>query len=127
VFNHAAAYRAVQPVLPALEVDWLGVPLSLLDNLRMRQHLEQAAVLEQLETAVPAGAALYMLDVNYYGDAQQGVYERAGLLRRDTRYASSRDFRPPEAVFYVYSRRPAKLEQLGRVTELGLGLYRVDA
>lgn len=95
----------------------------------MEQHLEQAAVLENIDRNVPSGALLYMLDVNYYRDAQQGVYERAGFIRSNitTRYASSRDFRPSEKEFYVFSQRPPKLEGLGRVTELSRALYNVEA
>jgi hypothetical protein len=129
VFNYAPAYRLAEPVIPELRVDWIGVPLSLLDNLRMEQHLEQAAVLENIDRNVPAGALLYMLDVSYYRDAQQGIYERAGLIRGDiiTRYASSRDFRPGEKEFFVYSQRPPNLEGLGRVTDLSHALYKVEA
>jgi hypothetical protein len=80
---------------------------------------------------VPAGAALYMLDVVYYRDAQQGVYERDGRIRPDiaVRYASRRDFHPTDRSFYVwcYLGRPPALEELGKVTDLGRALYRVDA
>src|SRR5262245_8980694 len=128
VFDWAPAYRLAAPMLPALEVDWIGVPLSLLDNLRMKLHLEQADVLANIEARVPPGSTLYMLDVNYYGDAQRGVYERAGLIRGDvhTVYASSRDFHPGQESFYVWraGSRPLPPE-LGEVEELGLGLGRV--
>jgi hypothetical protein len=124
VFNWAPAYRAARPSIPTLEVNWIGVPLSLLDNLRMPQHLDQAEVLANLDRAVPPGATLYMLDVKYYVDAQQGVYERAGLIRADiaTRYASSSGFEPAEADCYVWSPRPQHLESLGEVEDLGQGL-----
>jgi hypothetical protein len=108
-------------------VDWIGVPLSLLDNLRMQLHLEQEAVLANLDANVPAGAALYLLDVNYYGDAQRGVYERAGLIRADitTHYAPSRGFAPEEPDCYVWCGRPLDLTNLGQTTALGLGLQHV--
>ena len=71
------------------------------------------------------------LDVGYYGDAKQGVYERAGLIRGDirTRYARSRGFAPAEKRFFVLSegRGPEGLRRLGAVTDLDLALYRVDA
>jgi len=126
-FNVPEAYRLAAPVLPRLEVDWIRVPLSLLDNLRMPQHLEQAAVLARID-ALPAGATLYLLDVNYYRDAQHGVYERAGLIRPDitTRYVASRGFAPSEPVFFVLARRAPDLSALGQVVELGPGLYRVE-
>jgi len=126
VFNAAPAYRVAEPWIPRLEVNWIGVPLSLLDNLRMRLHLEQAAVLARIDAEVPPGAALYLLDVNYYRDAQQGVYERAGLLRADidTHYVSSRGFEPPEGEVYLWSPGPPRLSSGRAVTDLGLGLYR---
>jgi hypothetical protein len=126
-FNVPAAHRLAAPALPRLEVDWIGVPLSLLDNLRMPQHLDQAAVLERID-ALPTGATLYLLDATYYRDAQHGVYERAGLIRPDivTHYAASRGFAPSEPVFHVLSRREPDLSALGRVVELGPGLYRVE-
>jgi len=129
VFDWAPAYRLAAPVLPELEVNWIGVPLSLLDNLRMRLHLEQAEVLANIEAKVPPGSTLYMLDVNYYGDAQRGVYERAGLIRPGvhTVYASSRDFHPSEASFYVWRAGSRPLpDGLGEVEELGLGLGHVQ-
>ncbi len=127
VFNCASVFRRLEPWVPRLEVDWIGVPLSLLDNLRMRLHLEQAEWLAALDAAVPDGALLYMLDVNYYGDAQRGVYEHAGLIRSGitTRYVPARDFAPSEAEFYVYSARPVELASLGEVSDLGHGLWRV--
>lgn len=93
----------------------------------MELHLEAAARLADIDRHVPPGATLYLLDVNYYGDAQRGVYERAGLIRGDitTVYAPSRDFRPETAEFYVQAQRPMQLEALGAVTELRPGLYHV--
>ncbi|HTF90060.1 MAG TPA: hypothetical protein VK843_16720, partial [Planctomycetota bacterium] len=128
VFNAAPVYRWAAPALPKLEVNWIGVPLSLLDNLRMNQHLDQARVLERIDREVPSGATLYMLDVVYYRDAQQGVFERAGLIRADirTRYVSSRSFQPEEREFFVYSARPANLEALGHVTRLEDYLFHVE-
>jgi hypothetical protein len=131
VFDWGPAYRAAEPAIPSLTVNWIGTPLSLLDNLRMRLHLEQAAVLENIDGAVPSGAVLYMMDVGYYGDAQHGVYERDGLIRADitTRYVSSRDFHPEESAFYVYGSRgrPRVLDGFGKVTELGGSLFRVES
>lgn len=129
VFNWASAYRAAAPHLPAVEVNWIGVPLSLLDNLRMKLHLDQAAVLANIDAQVPPGATLYMLDVTYYRDAQQGVYERAGLIRADieTVYAASRDFGPARASFYLWRAGSRPLpESLGHVDDLGLGLLHVE-
>ncbi len=131
VFNFAPAYRAAEPAIPGLVVNWIGTPLSLLDNLRMKLHLDQEAVLENIEREVPPGSVLYMMDVVYYGDAQHGVFERDGRIRSDieVRYVSSRSFEPAEPRFYVYEflpRRPA-LEPIGKVTDLGFSLYRVEA
>jgi hypothetical protein len=128
VFNCAPAYRLAAPMLPELQVNWIGVPLSLLDNLRMSLHLEQQAVLANIDAQVPSGATLYLLDVNYYGDAQRGVYERAGLIRGDvtTHYASSRGFAAAEPDCYVWSGRPVDLASLGRITDLGRGLQRLQ-
>ena len=130
VFNWVPAYRAAEPAIPELSVNWIGVPLSLLDNLRMKLHLEQAAVLENIDRQVPPGSVLYMVDVVYYGDAQQQVFERDGRIRADirTRYVSSRGFQPEEKTFYVYGfrGRPRGLEGLGAVTDLGSSLFRVE-
>jgi hypothetical protein len=129
VFNFVPAYRIAEPVIPVLEVNWIGTPLSLLDNLRMRLHLQQADVLENIEREVPAGATLYVMDVAYYRDAQQGVYERAGLIRSDSaiHYVSRREFHPAEKSFYVWSFFPEPpLDQVGRVTDLGHSLYHVE-
>lgn len=130
VFNCAPAYRAAEPAIPELTVNWIGVPLSLLDNLRMKLHLEQAAVLENIDRQVPPGAVLYMVDVVYYRDAQQGVFERDGLIRADieTRYVSSSSFRPEEKAFYVYGfrGRPRVIDGMGKVTDLGTSLFRVE-
>ncbi len=130
VFNFVPAYRAAEPAIPELTVDWIGVPLSLLDNLRMKLHLEQAEVLENINGHVPPGSVLYMVDVVYYGDAQHEVFERDGLIRPDitTKYASSRGFTPGEKSFYVYGfrGRPRGIESFGSVTDLGRSLYRVE-
>jgi hypothetical protein len=131
VFDDAAAYRRIAPRLPELRVDWIGVPLSLLDNLRMPLHLEQADVLAHLDANVPPGATLYLLDVTYYRDAQHGVYEGAGLIRADvtTRYAKSGELAPDEPSFYAWTPAPRApdLSRFGRVTDLGRSLVRVDA
>jgi hypothetical protein len=130
VFNVEPAYRAVSPAIPALEVTWIGPRLSLLDNLRMRLHVEQMDVLANIDRNVPAGAKLYMLDVFYYGDAQQGVFERDGLIRADihVEYAASRGFHAPEPTYFIWCFRapPRGLEQLGKVTDLGYALLRVE-
>jgi hypothetical protein len=130
VFNCAPAYKFAEPVIPTLEVNWIGTPLSLLDNLRMRLHLQQADVLDTIDREVPTGATLYMLDVVYYRDAQQGVFERAGRIRSDieVHYVSRRAFHPTEDTFYVWSffPGPPPIDQLGHVTDLGRSLYRVE-
>jgi hypothetical protein len=113
-------------------VTWLegGPPLALLDNLRMQQHREQAAWLGAVERNVEAGAVLYMVDVFYYRDAQQHVFERDGRIRADvtTRYVGRRELRPAEERFYVWSftAAPLQLERFGRVTDLGNRLFRVE-
>lgn len=130
VFNWEPAYRAAAPAIPALEVTWIGPRLSLLDNLRMKLHLDQKELLDHIDREIPAGATLYMLDANYYGDAQQGVFERAGLIRPDirVRYASGRSFRPEEPSFFLWCSRspPPGLQGLGQVTDLGRSLYRIE-
>ncbi|MCE9594234.1 MAG: hypothetical protein K8S98_08570 [Planctomycetes bacterium] len=129
VYDSAPVYRRLAPVLPKLEVNWIGVPLSLLDNLRMPLHLEAADLLAHLNARVPPNSTLYWLDVNYYRDAQQGVYERAGLLRADitTHYVSSRGFEPNEASFCFWRASPRSMPtQFASAEDLGLGLFRVD-
>ena len=129
-FNLAPAYRAVEPAIPDLTVNWIGTPLSLLDNLRIRLHLDQQAWLDAIELEVPAGSVLYMMDVVYYRDAQHEVFERDGRIRSDirTRYVSSRSFSPGEPTFYVYGflGRPPGLDRFGKVVDLGHSLYRVE-
>jgi hypothetical protein len=72
-----------------------------------------------------------MVDVVYYRDAQQQVFERDGFIRSDItmRYVGRRDFHPAEAKFYVWSftGQPLQLERFGRVTDLGHRLFRVEA
>jgi hypothetical protein len=133
IFNAPALFDAVRPSLPDTKVEWLanGPPLALLDNLRMEQHRDQAAWLRAIDQNAEPGAVLYMLDVVYYRDAQQQVFERDGFLRPDLviRYVSRRDFHPTESRFYVYS-FPATsppLSPFGQVTELGPHVFRVDA
>lgn len=127
VFNAAPAYRLVRPAIPRLEVDWLGVPLSLLDNLRMPLHLQQAKVLDHINAEIPPEDTLYFLDVNYYGDAQHGVYERAGLLRGGiaTKYLTAREFAAAGGDSWVWSARPPVLPSPSTVRDFGLGLYHV--
>lgn len=131
VFNSAPVFRAAQPMLPSWEVDWIGPRLSLLDNLRMKLHVEQKALLDHIDAQLPHGAKLYWMDVGYYRDAQHGVYEKAGLVRADlsTQYVSRADFHPTERSFFVWSYWPKApaLDAFGRVTDLGRSLYRVDA
>jgi hypothetical protein len=107
VFDVPWLFDRVRPALPDAKVEWLagGPPLSLLDNLRMEQHRDQAAWLRAIDEQVEPGAALYFLDVVYYRDAQQTVFERDGFLRADLapRYVSRRDFHPAEERFYVWS------------------------
>ena len=130
IFNIAPAYRAALPIIPKLEVNWIGTPLSLLDNLRMALHLEQAAVLDRINTAVPPNGTIYMLDVNYYGDAERNVFERAGLIRSDisTRYVTRRTFQPDQGTSFVwaFSKRPPAVPGGGIVTSLGDNIYRLD-
>jgi len=131
LFDVGALYRVCRPALPRLEVDWIGVPLSLLDNLRMPLHLDEQAWLDHVNATLPQGAVLYFPDANYYGDARHGVYERAGLLRSDlaTRYVASRELQPTEERFWVQGLRrdPAFLQRFGDVTDHGLGLLEVRA
>ncbi len=130
IFNIVPVYRAALPVIPTLEVNWIGTPLSLLDNLRMAQHLEQAAVLDRINAAVPPNGTIYMLDVNYYGDAERNVFERAGLIRGDisTRYVTRRTFQPGAGTSFVwaFSKRPPAVPAGGTVTNLGDNIYRLD-
>jgi len=131
VFNLEPMQRFAEPAIPELEVNWIGVPLSLLDNLRLRLHLEQKDLLEHVDRQVPPGATLYLIDFGYYRDAQHGVYEQAALIRPDitTRYVGSRDFQPDGGSFYVWSYAPRRpeLERWGRVVDLGRFLYRVES
>jgi hypothetical protein len=130
IFNIVPAYRAALPIIPNLEVNWIGTPLSLLDNLRMALHLEQAAVLDRINAAVPPNGTIYMLDVNYYGDAERNVFERAGLIRSDisTRYVTRRTFQPDQGTSFVwaFSKRPPAVPGGGTVTSLGDNIYRLD-
>ncbi len=78
VFNVPAVFEIARPALPELQVGWLdgGPRLSLLDNLRMEQHREQAAWLRTIDQNVEA--------------------------------------------------RPLSLEALGRVTDFGNRVFRVE-
>jgi hypothetical protein len=133
LFNVPALFDRARPWLPDTKVEWLanGPPLALLDNLRMEQHRDQAAWLDAANREVEPNGVLYMLDVVYYRDAQQHVFERDGFLRHDlvTRYASRRDFKPTEARCWVWSYSPLqaeKLAPLGHVTSLGNRLFRIE-
>ena len=132
VFNSAPLYARIGGALPKLELTftWPGIPLSLLDNLRLPAHLKQKAWIDNLNAQVPDGALVYMLDINYYGDAQHGVFERAGSIRPGihTQYASSRGFAPQEPLFFVQAtpRHAERLAQLGTASDLGEGLFRVQ-
>jgi len=134
LFNVPALFDRARPWLPDTKVEWLagGPSLALLDNLRMELHRDQAAWLDAANREVEPGGVLYLLDVVYYRDAQQHVFERDRFLRRDlvTRYVSRRDFAPTEARFWVWSypsQPPLELlASLGRVTPLGNRLFRVE-
>jgi hypothetical protein len=130
IFNVVQIYRAASPIIPTLEVNWIGTPLSLLDNLRMAQHLEQAAVLDRINAAVPPHGTIYMLDVNYYGDAERNVFERAGLIRSDisSRYVSRSTFQPDTGTSFIwaFSKRPPAAPPGSTVTNLGDSIYRLD-
>ena len=132
LYDCAPLYARVGSAIPKLELQftWPPVPLSLLDNLRMPAHLAQKAWIDNLNAHVPDGATVYMLDVNYYGDAQRGVFERAGSIRAGirTQYASSREFAPQELPCYVYDIRSGgqSLARLGKVDDLGFGLYHLE-
>jgi len=131
LFDVAPVHAAFEARIPRLAVDWLGPPLSFLDNLRMPLHRKQAELLEHLNREVEPGGVLYLLDVLYYGDAQHGVYERAGRIRPDirTRYVRSREFAPQEPRCWVQLsfHDPALLARFGTATDLGRGLHRLDA
>ncbi|HET8533508.1 MAG TPA: hypothetical protein VFO08_20320 [Methylomirabilota bacterium] len=76
---------------------------GLLDNLRMGLHREQREWLEGLDAALPPGAIVYLVDFSYYGDAQHGVFEHGGKIRRDviTRYVTRQELAPTEHEFFV--------------------------
>jgi hypothetical protein len=130
VFDSAPVYRRVEASLPKLEVNWIGVPSSLLDNLRMPLHLRAADLLAHVNESVAPRSVLYWLDVHYYRDAQHGVYERAGLVRADieSRYVSSREFHPTEPSFFFWCASPRSIPpELASAEDLGFGLYRVGS
>lgn len=133
VWNVPPLFDRVRPRLPDTRVRWLenGPPLALLDNLRMEQHRDQAAWLATLNENTERGASVYLLDVDYYRDAQRTVFERDGFLRPDLRtaYVGRRALRPEEATFYVwsYGAPPPPLERYGRVTPLGNRVFRVES
>jgi len=129
-FNVEALFTRLAPALPAWKIRGERMP-GLLDNLRMGLHLEQRAWLEHVNANLEPGAEVLMLGFRYYGDAQQGVYERAGLIRADvlTHYVEPEALAPSAGPFYVcFGGRPDArlLEGFGRVTDLGQGLFRVD-
>ena len=132
LFNWAPLFDAVRPHLPDTKVNWLegGPPLSLLDNLRMEQHRDQAEWLRTIDQNAEPGATVYMVDVVYYRDAQQQVFERDGFLRRDLaiHYVRRRELQPNESHFFVWSflPTPPDLTPFGRVTDLGNRVFRVD-
>lgn len=121
LFNVAPANAALGESIPNF---------PFLDSLRLSQHRRQAALLRQINDNVEPGGVLYLMDVNYYGDAQHGVYERAGLIRADiqTRYVRARDFAPQEDAYYVLLsfHRPSNLQRYGTAVSLGRGLFRVE-
>src|SRR5262249_7758122 len=101
VFDVGALYARAAPLLPGWQLRGPHMP-GLLDNLRMPLHEQARAWLDEL-AALPHGAVVYLLDFAYCGDAQHGVYERAGLIRSDLaiRYAKHRAFLPDPAHFYA--------------------------
>jgi len=137
IFNWLPCYETMEPHLPRIELNYSGVQLDLLDNLRMPQHRDTKQWLDAIDRNVEPGAVLYLMNVGYYRDAQHDVYERDGLIRPDitTRYASQKNFAPAEPRFYVWffsllsksTASPQPLERFGRVTGLGNNLFRVDA
>jgi hypothetical protein len=129
LFNVSAAYRTAQPWLPVWKPRGEAMP-DVLDNLRMPLHLEQRQWLRRLDAATPPGAVVYLVDFAYYGDAQHGVYERAGAIRRDlvTRYVARRRLQPAEREFFVcFWRAPDRslLDHFGTVDEPQPGVFRV--
>jgi len=100
-FDVGAVHARIAPFVPALALRGPRMP-GLLDNLRLPLHEQARAWLGELD-ALPCGAVVYLLDFAYYGDAQHGVYERAGLIRGDLaiRYATRRGFAPAAGDFYA--------------------------
>ena len=95
----------------------------------MSEHRARAEELARVNAQVEPNGVLYMVNCLYYGDAMDGPYEEAGLIRPDiqTRYVLAEGFQPSEKRFYVWLCRSDTdaLSAFGEVIELGPGLYRV--
>ena len=129
VFNLTPVYEIAAPWIPSLVFTRGYLGLGFLDNLRMPEHRARAEELARVNAQVEPNGVLYMVNCLYYGDAMDGAYEEAGLIRPDiqTRYVLAEGFQPSEKRFYVWlfwadARVLAAFEE---VTELGPGLYRV--
>ena len=85
---------------------------------------------DRINTAVPPNGTIYMLDVNYYGDAERHVFEKDGLIRPDiaTSYVTRRTFQPGAGTSFVwaFSKRPPAAPAGTVVTDLGESIYRVE-
>lgn len=96
----------------------------------MLQHLQLDYQFRNLNAKVKPGGVVYILDVTYYRDAFQGVFERAGRIRPDieTRYVSREELAPKGGPYYVmgFQGNPSELASLGKVSSLGVGLLRVE-
>lgn len=129
LFHIEPLHAAAQPWLPEWRLRGERMP-GMLDNLRLPQHTERREWLQRLNTAAPPGSIVYLIDFDYYGDAQHGVYERAGQIRRDiiTRYVARRALQPTEPTFFAcFGRQPdrAGLAKFGEVDEPQPGVFRV--
>jgi hypothetical protein len=95
----------------------------------MPEHRARAEELARVNAQVEPNGVLYMVNCLYYGDAMDGPYEEAGLIRPDiqTRYVLAEGFQPSEKRFYVWLfwADARVLSAFEKVTELGPGLYRV--
>lgn len=129
LFNVAPLYRRAAPLIPELAWRRGYGSLSLLDNLRMPQHLATRDMLESIATGVPPGTVLYMVDCFYYGDAMQGVYEGVGSIPRgvETRYVSRVELPSTGAPYFVqlFSGGAEPLATFGEVEALGPSLFHV--
>lgn len=129
-FNYTPVFERVAVYIPTVKWQRIGWA-SFLDNMRMAQHRHRAAFLQHINHVVPPGSVLYFVAFRYYGDAQHGVYERAGLIREDieTRYLDADELPPPEDTYYVLygvADDALAVKSLGRVTDLKQNLFRVE-